>query len=218
MLSMNKKQNDINKKEESDIYELVNLISSIEKKIYELNKKIELNKKNELFQNLSSIEEEILKRRKIVNNYNEIKKKEEMKHKKMISYNELNNQMIEMDLEELNQKINNIISDKRIDKKEIYTISNEEINNILSEKKNKDGLKYTNIDYNYINKIYQNIFNYLKIFVNKREILSGQMNMIKEEILTIKMKIIEYISKKESFEESAKFLLFKFFINIFLND
>ena len=101
---MDKSQHDINKKEESDIYELVDIISSIEKKIYELNKKIELNKKNELFQKLSSIEEEILKRKKAIINFNEMKKEEEMKQKKMSSYNELNNQIIEMDLEELNQK------------------------------------------------------------------------------------------------------------------
>ena len=55
---------------------------------------MEYNKNNELFQKISSIDEEILKRKKAINNYNENIKKEEINNKKISSYNELNNQII----------------------------------------------------------------------------------------------------------------------------
>ena len=68
-----KEQNKENTKEEISIYKLVNIISSIHKKIYDLQKSMEHTKKNELFQKLSLIEEQIIKKRKEINNYNEKK-------------------------------------------------------------------------------------------------------------------------------------------------
>ena len=197
------------RKDELDIYGLVELISSIEKKIYDLNKNIEFNKSNEFFKKLSLIEEEILKRKKFIINFNDKKEKKEINHKKMNSYVELGNQIIEMDLEELNQKMKDI-SNGKDNPKEIYKCSNEKITNIISEKNNKDGLKYRNIDYNIEIGIYQSILNYLKDFCNKKELLSERMNMMKEEKEILKKKLIEYISKKESIEESSKIILFKF--------
>ena len=82
------------RKDESDIYELVGLISSIDKKIYDLNKNIELNKNNEYYKKLSFIEEEILKRKNIIINFNDKKRKKEINQKKMNSYIELGNQII----------------------------------------------------------------------------------------------------------------------------
>ena len=180
------------RKDELDIYGLVELISSIEKKIDDLNKNIEFNKSNEFFKKLSLIEEEILKRKKFIINFNDKKEKKEINHKKMNSYVELGNQIIEMDLEELNQKMKDI-SNGKDNPKEIYKCSNEKITNIISEKNNKDGLKYRNIDYNIEIGIYQSILNYLKDFCNK----------------------------KESIEESSKIILFKFMneeINLNVNE
>ena len=197
------------RKDESDIYELVGLISSIDKKIYDLNKNIELNKNNEYYKKLSFIEEEILKRKNIIINFNDKKRKKEINQKKMNSYIELGNQIIEMDLEELNQKMKDISNEKE-NPKDIYKFSNEKINNIILEKTSKDELKYMNIDYNLKSKKYQNILNNLKDFKNKRELLLERMNMIEEEKLSLEKKLIEYISKKESIEESSKIILFKF--------
>ena len=145
------------RKDESDIYELVGLISSIDKKIYDLNKNIELNKNNEYYKKLSFIEEEILKRKNIIINFNDKKRKKEINQKKMNSYIELGNQIIEMDLEELNQKMKDISNEKE-NPKDIYKFSNEKINNIILEKTSKDELKYMNIDYNLKSKKYQNYF------------------------------------------------------------
>ena len=55
-----KKQNMEKTQEELSIYQLVNIISSINKKIYDLQKTMEHTKKNELYQKLFLIEEEIL--------------------------------------------------------------------------------------------------------------------------------------------------------------
>ena len=76
-------------KEESNIYKLVDIISSIQKKISFLSKSMEHNKKNELFQKLSLIEDEILKNKKKINNYISKQKKKEINFKKMKYDNEL---------------------------------------------------------------------------------------------------------------------------------
>ena len=145
-----KKQNMEKTQEELSIYQLVNIISSINKKIYDLQKTMELTKKNELYQKLFLIEEEIIKKREEIINYNEKKNNEEMNKKKLISLNELNNQKIEMDLVDLNENIKHITTDSKNNITELYSISNDEISSILSEKKNCDNLKYLNIDYNFI--------------------------------------------------------------------
>ena len=207
----NFKKNIKTSKEETKIFELVCLISSLEKRISDLNKTMEYNKNNELFQKISAIDEEILKRKKAINNYNENIKKEEINNNKISSYNELNNQIIEMDLEELNQKIKDITSDGGNNLQEIYTISNEKINTILSQKQTEDELKFLNIDYNIMNFIYQNILNEIKEQTNKIDQLHEKMRMLKEEKLTLNEKLAEHISKKESFEEMAKVYLYKFF-------
>ena len=209
-----KEQNKENTKEEISIYKLVNIISSIHKKIYDLQKSMEHTKKNELFQKLSLIEEQIIKKRKEINNYNEKKNNKEMNYKKIISLNELNNQIIEMDLGDLNEKIKDMTIDGKHTIKDLYLISGDEIGSILSEKKNNDNLKYLNIDYNFAFNKYQNILNGINAYKNKREQLNEKMNMLKEEKSVIETKIMEYISKKESLEEFAKIYLFKFFEGI----
>ena len=209
-----KKQNMEKTQEELSIYQLVNIISSINKKIYDLHKTMEHTKKNELYQKLLLIEEEIIKKREEINNYNEKKNNEEMNKKKLISLNELNNQKIEMDLVDLNENIKDITTDSKNNITELYSISNDEISSILSEKKNCDNLKYLNIDYNFIFNKYQNILNDIDTYKNKTAQLKEKVNMLKEEKSVISTKIMEYISKKESYEELAKIYLFKFFEGI----
>ena len=209
-----KKQNMEKTQEELSIYQLVNIISSINKKIYDLQKTMEHTKKNELYQKLFLIEEEIIKKREEIINYNEKKNNEEMNKKKLISLNELNNQKIEMDLVDLNENIKDITTDSKNNITELYSISNDEISSILSEKKNCDNLKYLNIDYNFIFNKYQNILNDIDTYKNKTAQLKEKVNMLKEEKSVISTKIMEYISKKESYEELAKIYLFKFFEGI----
>ena len=151
----NKEQNKENQNEEIHIYNLVNIISSIRKKIYDLQKSMEHTKKNELYQRLSLIEEEIIKKREEINNFNEKKNNKEMNCKKIISLNELNNQIIEMDLGDLNEKIKDMTIDGRNNTKDLYLISNDDIGTILSEKKNIDNLKYINIDFTFLFNKYQ---------------------------------------------------------------
>ena len=214
----NKEQNKENQNEEIHIYNLVNIISSIRKKIYDLQKSMEHTKKNELYQKLSLIEEEIIKKREEINNFNEKKNNKEMNCKKIISLNELNNQIIEMDLGDLNEKIKDMTIEGRNNTKNLYLISNEDIYTILSEKKNNDNLKYINIDFAFLFNKYQNILNEINAYKNKRDQLNEKMNMLKEEKSIIETKIMEFISKKESLEELAKIYLFKFFEGIKYSD
>ena len=177
----NKEQNKENQNEEMHIYNLVNIISSIHKKIYDLQKSMEHTKKNELYQRLSLIEEEIIKKREEINNFNEKKNNKEMNCKKIISLNELNNQIIEMDLGDLNEKIKDMTIDGRNNTKDLYLISNDDIGTILSEKKNIDNLKYINIDFTFLFNKYQNILNDINAYKNKKEQLDEKMNMLNEE-------------------------------------
>ena len=210
----NKEQNKENQNEEIHIYNLVNIISSIHKKIYDLQKSMEHTKKNELYQRLSLIEEEIIKKREEINNFNEKKNNKEMNCKKIISLNELNNQIIEMDLGDLTEKIKDMTIDGRNNTKDLYLISNDDIGTILSEKKNIDNLKYINIDFTFLFNKYQNILNDINAYKNKKEQLDEKMNMLNEEKSIIETKIMEYISRKESLEELDKIYLFKFFEGI----
>ena len=203
-----------NNKEESNIYKLVDIISSIQKKIINLSKSMEHNKKNELFQKLSLIEDEILKNKKKINKYISKQKQNEINFKKMKVDNELLINKIEYELEEINKRINNIVSGGKNNDKEIYQISNDNINNIITQKTNKDELRDLNIDYNSIIVIYQNLLNVLEININKRHQLYEKLKMLQEEKNMTERKVIEYISKKESFEEISKLYLLKFFNEI----
>ena len=119
---------------------------------------MEHTKKNELYQRLSLIEEEIIKKREEINNFNEKKNNKEMNCKKIMSLNELNNQIIEMDLGDLNEKIKDMTIEGRNNTKNLHLISYDDIGTILSEKKNIDNLKYINIDFTFLFNKYQNIY------------------------------------------------------------
>ena len=168
-------------KEESNIYKLVDIISTLQKKISNLSKSMEHNKKNELYQKLSSIEDEILKNKKKIYNYISKQKQNDINFKKMKYDNEIFIKKIDDQFDEINQRINNIVSGGKNNDKDIYQISNKNIDKILSQKKNEDELKNLDIDYNSIIVIYQNLLNVLEININKRYQLTEQLNMLNEE-------------------------------------
>ena len=204
----------IDNKEEANIYKLVDVISSIQKKISNLLKSMEHTKKNELYQKLQLIEDEIIKKKKKINDYIREQKQNEINFKKMKFDNDLIIKKLEYELDEINQRINNIVSGGKNNDKEIYQISNDKIDKIIMQKKNEDELRDLNIDYNTIIVVYQNLLNVLEVNINKRYQLDEKLNMLKEEKNIVEDKIIEYISKKESFEEVSKIYLLKFFNEI----
>ena len=203
-----------NNKEEINIYKLVDIISSIQKKISNLLKSMEHTKKNELYQKLSFIEDEIIKKKQKINIYIGEQKQNDINFKKLKHDNELIIQKIEYELDEINQRIYNIVSGGKNNDKEIYQISNEKINKIIIQKKNEDDLRDLNIDYNSIIVVYQNLLNVLEVNINRRYQLDEKLNMLNEEKNMVEEKIIEFISKKESFEEVSKIYLLKFFNEI----
>ena len=205
-------------KEESNIYKLVDLISSIQKKISSLTKTMEHTKKNELYQKLSLIEDEIIKNKKKINNYIIKQKQYEINFNKMKFDNQIFIKKIDDELEEITKRINNIISGGKNNDKEIYHISNNNFEKIIYQKKNEDELKNLDIDYNSMIVIYQNLLNVLEVNINKRYQLTEKLNMLKEEKIVSEEKVIEYISKKESLEEVSKIYLLKFFNEILFNN
>ena len=219
MISSNKYTKNLRfTKEESNIYKLVDLISSIQKKISSLTKTMEHTKKNELYQKLSLIEDEIIKNKKKINNYIIKQKQNEINFNKMKFDNQIFIKKIDDELEEITKRINNIISGGKNNDKEIYQISNNNLDKIIYQKKNEDELKNLDIDYNSIIVIYQNLLNVLEVNINKRYQLTEKLNMLKEEIIISEEKVIEYISKKESLEEVSKIYLLKFFNEILSNN
>ena len=201
-------------KEESNIYKLVDLISSIQKKISSLTRSMEHTKKNELYQKLSLIEDEIIKNKKKINNYISKQKQNEINFNKMKFDNEILIKKLDDELEEITQRINNIVWGGKNNDKEIYQISKNNLNKIIIQKKNENELKNLNIDYNSIIVAYQNLLNVLEVNINKRYQLTEKLNMLQEEKNISEEKIIEYISKKESLEEVSKIYLLKFFNEI----
>lgn len=204
-----------NTKEELIIYELVESISLLQQKIANLIQSMEHTSSNELYQKFSLIEDDIIKNKKTINNLIGELKRNEINLKRIKSNNELIVNKIEYDFDDINKRINNIVQGGKKNDKEIYRISKDNIAKIILEKKNESKLRNLNIDYNSLIIEYQNLLNVLEININKKYQLDEKMNMLKEEKNIMEGKIIENISKKESFEEVSKIYLLKFINEIF---
>ena len=142
-------------------------------------------------------------------------KRNEINLKRMKSNNDLIVNKIEYDFDDINKRINNIVQGGKKNDKEIYSISKDNIAKIISEKKNESKLRNLNIDYNSMIIEYQNLLNILEVNINKKYQLDEKLNMLKEEKNMMEDKIIENISKKESFKEVSKIYLLKFINEIF---
>ena len=215
MYSSRQTLNPKNNKEELIIYELVDSISLLQQKIANLIQSMEHTSSNELYQKLSLIEDDIIKNKKSINNYLGELKRNEINLKRMKSNNDLIVNKIEYDFDDINKRINNIVQGVKKNDKEIYRISKDNIAKIILEKKNESKLRNLNIDYNSLIIEYQNLLNILEVNINKKYQLDEKMNMLKEEKNVIGDKVIENISKKESFEEVSKIYLLKFINEIF---
>ena len=215
MYSSRQTLNPKNNTEELIIYELVESISILQQKIANLIQSMEHTSSNELYQKLSLIEDDIIKNKKSINDYMGELKRNKINLKRMKSNNELIVNKIEYDFDDINKRINNIVQGGKKNDKEIYRISKDNIAKIILEKKNESKLRNLNIDYNSLIIEYQNLLNILEVNINKKYQLDEKMNMLKEEKNVIQDKVIENISKKESFEEVSKIYLLKFISEIF---
>jgi hypothetical protein len=215
MYSSRQNLNSKNNKEELIIYELVESISLLQQKIANLIQSMEHTSSNELYQKLSLIEDDIIKNKKSIKNYLGELRRNEINLKRMKSNNDLIVNKIEYDFDDINRRISNIVQGGKKNDKEIYRISKDSIAKIILEKKNESKLRNLNIDYNSLIIEYQNLLNILEVNINKKYQLDEKMNMLKEEKKVIEDKVIENISKKESFEEVSKIYLLKFINEIF---
>ena len=104
-------------------------------------------------------------------------------------------------------------------KKELYKISYEKFKNIILNKHDKENLKSMNKEFNKINTNYIIIEKDLKKLDEEKNRLKEFNLMLEEENQGVDIKIVDYISLKESYDEMAKQYLKDFiFENLNLNE
>ena len=199
------------KPEEKKIYEIVSIISFLQNKIASIKQQTEKTKYNPIYLKILSTNNEIKNLQNKINQYQNEQRQNEINFNKEKMNLELNLKKIENELASINSKLNDMMLGGD---KEIYNVSNDKIEEILLNKTNEDIFNGLTIDYNSMQLTYQKLLNDLETNLNKKKQLDEQSKMLKEEKNTINVKIIEYISQKESYEEMAKIILLRYFNQI----
>jgi len=200
--------------EEEIIYELIDCIIRNQDKISELSMKIEFPSNDEVYQKEIFYRNKFNKNIKKINEHEKNKKINEKNLKKYITDYKLKSDEIEDKLSKINNKLTEIENEADNDdnpNKEFYKTSYEKVKNIILNKENEENLKTLNEEYKNINIAFGEFLRHL----NKNELKKNKFNemalMLQEEKEGVDMKIIEYMSLKETYEEIAKLQL-KIFI------
>ena len=200
--------------EEEIIYELIDCIIRNQDKISELSMKIEFPSNDEVYQKEIFYRNKFNKNIKKINEHEKNKKINEKNLKKYITDYKLKSDEIEDKLSKINNKLTEIENEADNDdnpNKEFYKTSYEKVKNIILNKENEENLKSLNEEYKNINIAFGEFLRHL----NKNELKKNKFNemalMLQEEKEGVDMKIIEYMSLKETYEEIAKLQL-KIFI------
>ena len=205
--------------EEEIIYEIVDSIVNNQDKIIELTDKIKSPNEDEVFQR------ETLYKNDLAKNLKNIKKLEKQKSINEANFKKYSNDLnvklkqIEDELYKINNQLNEFYNNEdNNENKEFYKMSYEKLKNAILNKQNEDNLKILNTEYNDINLLY----NDLSSHINSNELKKDQLNelalMLEEEKSQVDMKIIEYISLKETCEEVAKLQLKHFILDNLKNN
>ena len=205
--------------EEEIIYEIVDSIVNNQDKIIELTDKIKSPNEDEVFQR------ETLYKNDLAKNLKNIKKLEKQKSINEANFKKYSNDLnvklkqIEDELYKINNQLNEFYNNEdNNENKEFYKMSYEKLKNAILNKQNEDNLKILNTEYNDINLLY----NDLSSHINSNELKKDQLNemalMLEEEKSHVDMKIIEYISLKETCEEVAKLQLKHFILDNLKNN
>ena len=134
--------------------------------------------------------------------------------KKYITDYKIKSDEIEDKLSKINNKLAEIENEADNDdnpNKEFYKTSYEKVKNIILNKENEEDLESLNEEYKNVNTAFGELLRH----INKNELKKNKFNemalMLDEEKEGVDMKIIEYMSLKETYEEIAKLQL-KIFI------
>ena len=200
--------------EEEIIYELIDCIIRNQDKISELSMKIEFPSNDEVYQKEIFYRNKLNKNIQKISEHEKNKKINEKNLKKYITDYKLKSDEIEDKLSKINNKLTEIENEADNDdnpNKEFYKTSYEKVKNIILNKENEENLKLLNEEYKNINIAFGEFLRHL----NKNELKKNKFNeialMLQEEKEGVDMKIIEYMSLKETYEEIAKLQL-KIFI------
>ena len=200
--------------EEEIIYELIDCIIKNQDKISELTLKIEFPSNDEVYQKEIYYRNKFNKNIEKINEQEKSKKINEKNLKKYITDYKIKSDEIEDKLSKINNKLTEIENEADNDdnpNKEFYKTSYEKVKNIILNKENEENLKSLKEEYKNVNIAFGELLRH----INKNELKKNKFNemalMLEEEKEGIDLKIIEYMSLKETYEEIAKLQL-KIFI------
>ena len=203
--------------EEELIYELVDCIVNNQDKINELTQNIESPEGNEIYKKEIHYKNNLNANIKRLNKYENEKKLNDKKFQEYTNnfYSKIEN--IENEIASTSEKLNEF--DKNNTNKELYKISYEKFKNIILNKHDKENLKNMNKEYKKINTNYTTISKDMKILDEEKNRLKELNLMLEEEKQGIDLKMVDYISLKESYDEMAKQYLKDFiFENLNINE
>ena len=200
--------------EEEIIYELIDCIIKNQDKISELTLKIEFPSNDEVYQKEIYYRNKFNKNIEKINEQEKSKKINEKNLKKYITDYKIKSDEIEDKLSKINNKLTEIENEADNDdnpNKEFYKTSYEKVKNIILNKENEENLKSLKEEYKNVNIAFGELLRH----INKNELKKNKFNemalMLEEEKEGVDLKIIEYMSLKETYEEIAKLQL-KIFI------
>ena len=196
--------------EESLIYELVDCIINNQDKIKELNNKIKSPLGNEIYQKEIQYKNSLSSNIKKIDKYKNEKKNNDKKFQDYANNFYIKIEKIDNEISVISEKL--IEFQKNNPNEELYKISYEKFKNIILKKEDKENLNITKNKFNKINTKYISILKDMEIIEQKRNKLKEKNLMLEEEKKGIDIKIVDYISLKESYDEMAKQHLKKFIL------
>ena len=203
--------------EEELIYELVDCIINNQDKIKELNNKIQSPFTNEIYQKEIQYKNLLSSNIKKIDKYKNEKKNNDKKFQEYANNFYIKIEKIDNEISTISEKLNEFQNNN--ENEELYKISYEKFKNIIMKKDDKENLDIMKNKFNKINTKYISIIKDIEMIEEKRNKLIEENSMLEEEKEGIDIKIVDYISLKESLDEMAKQYLKKYITeNMNLND
>ena len=203
--------------EEQLIYELVDCIINNQDKIKELNNKIQSPFANEIYQKEIQYKNLLSSNIKKIDKYKNEKKNNDKKFQEYANNFYIKIEKIDNEISTISEKLNEFQNNN--ENEELYKISYEKFKNIIMKKDDKENLNIMKNKFNKINTKYISIIKDMEMIEEKRNKLIEENSMLEEEKEGIDIKIVDYISLKESLDEMAKQYLKKYMTeNMNLND
>ena len=196
--------------EEELIYEIVDCIVNNQDKIKELTHKLNHPEENEIYKKEMQYKNSLSSNIKKINKYENEKKINNKMFKEFTNKFYTKIEKIDNEISFISDKLQEF--EKNNKNKELYKSSYEKFKNIILNKKDKENLKYSQKVLNRINAKNIVMSKDLKIIGEERNQLKEINLMLEEDKRGIDLKIVDYMSLKESYEEIAKQYLKKFIL------